>query len=169
VRPAARNNAALVGLSVRIHQRDDALEGITIGDEPDHAGWRGVEDQADVSSRHAGRKQLFSTTDSAVVSWTKMERPNIIMDNGHITHFTFAVTDVQKEQITGGSNHGTKVLVVAFDGATFDAETGVGAGGAAGSAGASGSTGAAGRGSAGEGAGGTGGNPGGGGAGCWRA
>ena len=99
-------------------------------------------------------KQLFSTTDGAVVSWTKMERPNIIMDNGHITHFTFAVTDVQKEQITGGSNHGTKVLVVAFDGAAFDAETGVGGGGAAGSAGASGSAGSAGASPGGSGAGG---------------
>ena len=105
-------------------------------------------------------KQLFSTTDGAVVSWTKIERPNIIVDNGHITHFTFAVTDVQKEQITGGSNHGTKVVVVAFDGAAFDAETGVAAGGAAGS-GAGGSTGAVG----GGGAGGTGGSPGGSGAG----
>jgi len=108
-------------------------------------------------------KQLFSTTDGAVVSWTKIERPNIIMDNGHITHFTFAVTDVQKEQITGGSNHGTKVLVVAFDGAAFDAETGVAAGGAAGSSGAGGRTGAVGGGGAGAGesVGGTGGTPGG--------
>lgn len=79
--------------------------------------------------------QLFSDTDGNTVSWTKMERPNVIMADGHITHFTFAVTDVQKEQITGGSNHGTKVLVVAFDGAAFDAETGVQAGGAAGAGG----------------------------------
>jgi len=107
-------------------------------------------------------KQLFSTSDGGFVSWTKIERPNIIMVNGHITHFTFAVTDVQKEQITGGSNHGTKVVVVAFDGATFDAETGLGAAGAAGSAGASGSQGAAGGGgSAGGSVGGTGGSPGG--------
>ena len=114
-------------------------------------------------------KQLFSTTDGAIVSWTKMERPNIIMESGHITHFTFAVTDVQKEQITGGSNHGTKVLVVAFDGATFDAETGVGAGGVAGSAGASGTTAVAGGGSAGGSVAGTGGSLGGSGAGGYAA
>jgi hypothetical protein len=70
-------------------------------------------------------KQLFSNTDGTVVTWTKMERPNVIMENGHITHFTFAVTDVDKGQVTGGSNHGNKVIVMAFDGAKFDAEMGV--------------------------------------------
>jgi hypothetical protein len=70
-------------------------------------------------------KQLFSNTDGTVVSWTKMERPNVIMENGHITHFTFAVTDVDKGQVTGGSNHGNKVIVMAFDGVSFDAEMGV--------------------------------------------
>jgi len=70
-------------------------------------------------------KQLFSNTDGTAVSWYKMERPNVIMEDGHITHFTFAVTDVDKGQVTGGSNHGNKVIVLAFDGARFDAEMGV--------------------------------------------
>lgn len=85
-------------------------------------------------------KQLFSTTDGTVDNWFKMERPGVVMENSHITHFTFAVSDVDKNnQITAGSNHGSKVLVMAFDGATFDAETGVGgAGGAGGSSGTGG-------------------------------
>lgn len=80
-------------------------------------------------------KQLFSNTDGTVVSWYKMERPNIILDSGHITHFTFAVTDVEKGQISGGSNHGNKVIVMAFDGVAFDNDYGVGGvdGGAGGS------------------------------------
>jgi len=93
-------------------------------------------------------KQLFSTTDGTVDNWFKMERPGVIMENGHVTHFTFAVSDVDKNnQITAGSNHGSKVLVMAFDGVTFDAETGVGgAGGIDGGAAGSGSGGTSGSG-----------------------
>jgi hypothetical protein len=94
-------------------------------------------------------KQLFSTTDGTVDNWYKMERPGVVMENGHITHFTFAVSDVDKNnQITANSNHGSKVLVMQFDGVTFDAETGIGGGsgsdGGSGSAGAGGHTGAGG-------------------------
>ena len=84
-------------------------------------------------------KQLFSTTDGTVNNWYKMERPGVIMANGHITHFTFAVSDVDKNnQIPANSNHGSKVLVMQFDGVGFDAETGVGGTGGAGGAGGSG-------------------------------
>jgi hypothetical protein len=88
----------------------------------------GIHDWTDQGFAYDPRmaKQLFSYTDGSVVSWTKMERPNVIMENGHITHFTFSVTDVEKAQISGGSNHGNKVIVMAFDGVAFDAETGVG-------------------------------------------
>jgi hypothetical protein len=88
----------------------------------------GIHDWTDQGFAYDPRmaKQLFSYTDGSVVSWTKMERPNVIMENGHITHFTFSVTDVEKAQITGGSNHGNKVIVMAFDGVAFDGETGVG-------------------------------------------
>jgi hypothetical protein len=101
-------------------------------------------------------KQLFSTTDGTVDNWFKMERPGVIMENGHVTHFTFAVSDVDKNnQISANSNHGSKVLVMAFDGVAFDAETGVGGdGGAGGSSGAGGRGGIDG-GAAGSGSGGT--------------
>jgi len=98
-------------------------------------------------------KQLFSTTDGTVDNWYKMERPGVVMENGHITHFTFAVSDVDKNnQIPANSNHGSKVLVMQFDGVTFDAETGVG--GSGGSSGTGGRTGIDG-GAAGSGSGGT--------------
>ncbi len=87
-------------------------------------------------------KQLFSTTDGTVNNWFKMERPGVVMENGHITHFTFAVSDVDKNnQIPANSNHGSKVLVMAFDGVSFDAETGVGGSGGSSGTGGSGGTG----------------------------
>jgi MYXO-CTERM domain-containing protein len=73
-------------------------------------------------------QKLFSyANDTTVNKWYKMERPGVVMDNGHITHFTFAVADVDKNnQIPANSNHGSKVVVLPFDGIGFDADTGVG-------------------------------------------
>ncbi|MEO8903039.1 MAG: hypothetical protein ABI488_13325 [Polyangiaceae bacterium] len=94
-------------------------------------------------------QQIFSYTDGTVDHWYKMERPNVVIQNGLITYVTFAVSDVDKNnQISAGTNHGSKVIVLPFDGATFDKDTGVGTGGAggadhgsAGSAGSGGGTG----------------------------
>ena len=49
-----------------------------------------------------------------------MERPGVLIENGHVTHFTFAVVDVPKSQELGNDTHGSKVIVVPFDGASFD-------------------------------------------------
>jgi len=92
----------------------------------------GIHDWTDQGLAYDPRmaKQLFSTSDGTVDDWFKMERPGVIMDNGHITHMTFAVSDVDKNnQIPAGSNHGSKVVVMAFDGVAFDADTGIAAGG----------------------------------------
>ena len=101
--------------------------------------------------------------------WYKMERPGVVLENGHPTHITWAVADVDKDnQIPAGSNHGSKVIVVPFDGVAFDADFGTGGtagttgtGGAGGAGGATGTGGSAGTGGAGRG--GTGGSAGGGG------
>ncbi len=94
--------------------------------------------------RDAGK--LFGYVGNSTVNkWYKMERPGVLVENGHVTHVTFAVADVDKNnQIPAGSNHGSKVIVIPFDGATFDADTGVGNGGASGSGGTAGESGAAG-------------------------
>ena len=128
----------------------------------------GIHDWTDQGLAYDPRmaKQLFSTSDGTVDNWFKMERPGVIMENGHITHMTFAVSDVDKNnQIPAGSNHGSKVVVMAFDGVVFDVDTGIGGnggGGAGGSAGATGAGGSAGHagasGSGGGGATGTGGS-----------
>src|SRR5262245_16360893 len=85
---------------------------------------------------------------STCTQWYKMERPGVVLQNGHPTHITWAVADVDKDnQIPAGSNHGSKVIVVPFDGATFDADFGNGSTG--GSTGAGGATGTGGAGGAG--------------------
>jgi len=69
--------------------------------------------------------------------WYKMERPGVVLQDGHPTHITWAVADVDKDnQVLPGTNHGTKIIVVPFDGVTFDKDFGVGGGGSAGSGGA---------------------------------
>ena len=44
----------------------------------------------------------------------------MFLENGHVTHFTFAVLDVPKEREKGNDTHGSKIIVVPFDGAGLD-------------------------------------------------
>jgi len=59
-------------------------------------------------------------TDGTVNHWNKIERPAVFLQDGHVTHFTFAVIDVPKDQERGNDIHGSKVIVVPFDGAAMD-------------------------------------------------
>jgi hypothetical protein len=105
-------------------------------------------------------------TDGTVNHWYKIERPGVVMQNGHVTAFTFAVIDVDKALDLANDTHGSKIIVVPFDGATFDSDNpgpgsaacpiGGGEGGAGGGGGAAGRGGNAGAGGV-IGAGGTGG------------
>jgi len=71
-------------------------------------------------------QKIFSYTDGTVNHWYKMERPFVLVQKGLVTHVTFAVSDVNKDnQIPGGSNHGSKVIVIPFDGAAFDKDYGI--------------------------------------------
>ena len=83
-------------------------------------------------------------TDGTVNHWYKMERPGVLIEDGHVTHFTLAVIDVEKNLELGNDQHGSKVIVVPFDGVSFDG--GSADGGAGGTGGASGSGGATGSG-----------------------
>ena len=65
-------------------------------------------------------KDFVRYADGTVNHWEKIERPGVLMENGHVTHFTFAVLDVPKEQEKGNDTHGSKVIVVPFDGAALD-------------------------------------------------
>jgi hypothetical protein len=97
--------------------------------------------------------------------WYKIERPGVVLQDGHPTHITWAVADVDKDnQVLPGTNHGTKIIVVPFDGVAFDKDFGVdqgggpgtggaGSGGVGGTAGTSGTGGGGGNGTAGTAAG----------------
>ena len=58
--------------------------------------------------------------DGTVNHWEKLERPSVLLRDGHVTHFTFAVLDVPKEQEKGNDTHGSKIIVVPFDGVALD-------------------------------------------------
>jgi hypothetical protein len=61
-------------------------------------------------------------TDGTVNNWYKAERPGVFMQNGHVVAFSFAVIDVDKTLDLANDNHGSKIIVVPFDGVTFDEE-----------------------------------------------
>jgi hypothetical protein len=62
-------------------------------------------------------------SDGTVNHWYKMERFNVLIENGHVTDFTLAVIDVDKSLDLGNDNHGTKVIVIPFDGVGLDGGT----------------------------------------------
>ena len=62
-------------------------------------------------------------SDGTVNHWNNMERPGVYLENGHVACFTFAVIDVPKAQDRGNDGHGSKVIVVPFDGAALDRDT----------------------------------------------
>jgi hypothetical protein len=71
------------------------------------------------------KSNFLRYTDGTVNHWNKIERPGVFIENGHVTHFTFAVIDVEKENDKGNDGHGSKVIVVPFDGAAMDGPTAV--------------------------------------------
>ena len=65
-------------------------------------------------------KDFVRYADGTVNHWDKMERPGVVIENEHVTHFTFAVLDVPKNEERGNDTHGSKIIVVPFDGVAFD-------------------------------------------------
>jgi hypothetical protein len=61
-------------------------------------------------------------TDGTVNHWNKMERPGVYIENGHVAAVTLASIDIPKEDDHGNMPHGSKVVVIPFDGVTFDAD-----------------------------------------------
>lgn len=61
-------------------------------------------------------------TDNTVNHWTKLERPNVYIENGHVVAMTFSAIDVQKWEDGGNDQHGNKIIVMPFDGAALDAD-----------------------------------------------
>lgn len=89
----------------------DAKEAYYLTSEDGITGWE----------RHSGiaytpKENFLTYEDGTENNWTKLERPNIYVEDGTIKAVTFAVIDVEKEQDFGNDSHGSKVIVVPFDG-----------------------------------------------------
>ncbi|MDZ8120012.1 glycoside hydrolase family protein [Pontiella agarivorans] len=63
---------------------------------------------------------LFRYPDGTVDEWYIVQRPTAYTEDGHITHFNFSVIDVTKGGDRGNDQHGSKIIVVPFDGEAFD-------------------------------------------------
>ncbi len=59
-------------------------------------------------------------SDGTMNHWNKLERPGVLIEKGHVKAVTLAVIDVPKEQEKGNNGHGSKVIVIPFDGAALD-------------------------------------------------
>jgi hypothetical protein len=49
-----------------------------------------------------------------------VQRPNVLIQDGHPTHFSFSVVDCTKGEDGPHDSNGSKVVVVRFDGKGFD-------------------------------------------------
>jgi hypothetical protein len=65
-------------------------------------------------------RDLVRYTDGTVNHWDKMERPGVLLENGHVKYMTLAVLDVPKDKELGNDAHGSKVVVIPFDGEALD-------------------------------------------------
>jgi hypothetical protein len=93
---------------------------------PDGLSWK---DNGYAWSPRDYQKLFCYEGSTTCTQWYKMERPGVVLEDGHPTHITWAVSDVDKDnQIPANSNHGSKVIVVPFDGVAFDNDFGVGGG-----------------------------------------
>ncbi|MBN2736715.1 MAG: hypothetical protein JXR70_07015 [Spirochaetales bacterium] len=59
-------------------------------------------------------------TDGTVNRWNKLERFNVYIEDGHVKAILLAAIDVAKDAEQGNDSHGSKVIVVPFDGEAFD-------------------------------------------------
>lgn len=66
------------------------------------------------------RRDFVQYTDGTVNRWDKLERPGVVLENGHVVAVTLAVLDVPKDEEKGNDRHGNKIIVIPFDGAALD-------------------------------------------------
>ncbi|MFD2255217.1 glycoside hydrolase family protein [Luteolibacter algae] len=64
--------------------------------------------------------KIFRYKDGTINDWTYVERPTAVVEDGHVSHFLFSVIDVGKGQDRANDRHGSKIVVVPFDGVAFD-------------------------------------------------
>lgn len=102
------------GLYHIVANKWDAKEAYYLTSEDGLTGW----------VRHSGiaytpKENFLKYEDGTENNWTKLERPGIYVEDGKLVAMTFAVIDVEKEQDHGNDGHGSKIIVVPFDGAAL--------------------------------------------------
>lgn len=80
----------------------------------------GIHDWINRGVAYDPREAIVRYTDGTVNHWNKLERPSSFLENGHVLALTLAAIDVEKEHDQGNDNHGSKVIVVPFDGGALD-------------------------------------------------
>ena len=80
----------------------------------------GIHDWTNRGVAYDPRESIVRYPDGTVNHWNKVERPAVYIENGHVVAMTLAAIDVEKEQDKGGDGHGSKVIVIPFDGAALD-------------------------------------------------
>ena len=80
----------------------------------------GINDWTNRGVAYDPRESIVRYPDGTVNHWNKVERPAVYIENGHVVAMTLAAIDVEKEQDKGGDGHGSKVIVIPFDGAALD-------------------------------------------------
>ena len=79
----------------------------------------GIHDWTNRGVAYDPRKDIVRYSDGTVNHWNKAERPSVYIEDGHVAAMTLAVIDVEKEKDHGRDSHGSKVIVVPFDGAAL--------------------------------------------------
>ncbi len=64
-------------------------------------------------------KDIFRYEDGTVNNWYTVQRPTVYVEDEKIKAFNFSVIDVHKGWDGGNDNHGSKIMVVPFDGDAF--------------------------------------------------
>jgi hypothetical protein len=81
----------------------------------------GLQNWRDAGIAYDPEADFIRYVDGTINHWFKIERPNVVINaDGHVEAFTFSVTDIAKWEDKGDDNHGSKVIVVPFDGSQFD-------------------------------------------------
>lgn len=63
--------------------------------------------------------KMFRHKDGTIEDWYTVQRPTVYMENGVVKAFNFSVIDVFKGKDLANDNHGSKIMVLPFDGIAF--------------------------------------------------
>ncbi len=64
-------------------------------------------------------RDIFRYDDGTVNRWRTIQRPTVYVEDGEVKAFNFSVIDVPKGNDKGNDNHGSKIVIIPFDGERF--------------------------------------------------